>query len=175
MLILYLKKSWITYRISGNYALCFSILAEKAEQKNLENQALNLSLKYSFVTPMTSMVVTKPEAEEVANKPTEEGKNPHISFYVQYKHSNRLLAIPLSSEFQSVAGRMTGTMFLRISVSAARMNVWFWNKSNMACESIGIVSLMFTLNTVYIFQVLIDYHETGLRFSSIIFYFLRGF
>ncbi|XP_032066693.1 inter-alpha-trypsin inhibitor heavy chain H4-like isoform X9 [Thamnophis elegans] len=49
-----------------------SILAEKAEQKTLENQALNLSLKYSFVTPMTSMVVTKPEAEEVANKPTEE-------------------------------------------------------------------------------------------------------
>ncbi|XP_034294844.1 inter-alpha-trypsin inhibitor heavy chain H4-like isoform X3 [Pantherophis guttatus] len=48
------------------------VLAEGAEKKNLENQALNLSLKYSFVTPMTSMVVTKPEAEEVANKPTEQ-------------------------------------------------------------------------------------------------------
>ncbi|XP_070594742.1 inter-alpha-trypsin inhibitor heavy chain H4-like isoform X2 [Erythrolamprus reginae] len=49
-----------------------SVLAKEAEKKTLENQALNLSLKYSFVTPMTSMVVTKPEAEEVANKPTEE-------------------------------------------------------------------------------------------------------
>jgi len=39
-----------------------SILAEAAQQKNLETRALNLSLKYSFVTPMTSMVVTKPEA-----------------------------------------------------------------------------------------------------------------
>ncbi|XP_026580566.1 inter-alpha-trypsin inhibitor heavy chain H4-like [Pseudonaja textilis] len=47
------------------------ILVEGAERKKLENQTLNLSLKYSFVTPMTSMVVTKPEAEEVANKPTE--------------------------------------------------------------------------------------------------------
>ncbi|KAG8128261.1 hypothetical protein E2320_015124 [Naja naja] len=50
-----------------------AVLAEGAEKKNLENQTLNLSLKYSFVTPMTSMVVTKPEAEEVANKPTEKG------------------------------------------------------------------------------------------------------
>uniref|UniRef100_A0A8C6V7F5 Inter-alpha-trypsin inhibitor heavy chain H4 n=1 Tax=Naja naja TaxID=35670 RepID=A0A8C6V7F5_NAJNA len=64
-----------------------AVLAEGAEKKNLENQTLNLSLKYSFVTPMTSMVVTKPEAEEVANKPTEKGKNPPI-FY------NRSLAIP---------------------------------------------------------------------------------
>ncbi|XP_026536302.1 inter-alpha-trypsin inhibitor heavy chain H4-like isoform X2 [Notechis scutatus] len=48
-----------------------AVLVEGAERKKLENQTLNLSLKYSFVTPMTSMVVTKPEAEEVANKPTE--------------------------------------------------------------------------------------------------------
>ncbi|XP_063147953.1 inter-alpha-trypsin inhibitor heavy chain H4-like [Candoia aspera] len=48
-----------------------SVLAEAAQQKNLKTQALKLSLKYSFVTPMTSMVVTKPEAEEVANKPRE--------------------------------------------------------------------------------------------------------
>ncbi|XP_025027811.1 inter-alpha-trypsin inhibitor heavy chain H4 isoform X1 [Python bivittatus] len=57
-----------------------SILAEAAQQKNLERQALNLSLKYSFVTPMTSMVVTKPEAEEVANKPTE-ADNEHFQGY----------------------------------------------------------------------------------------------
>ncbi|KAJ7316753.1 hypothetical protein JRQ81_002915 [Phrynocephalus forsythii] len=44
-----------------------------AREKNLEVQALNLSLKFSFVTPLTSMVVTKPDAEDVANKPTEAG------------------------------------------------------------------------------------------------------
>ncbi|XP_053151284.1 inter-alpha-trypsin inhibitor heavy chain H4-like isoform X2 [Hemicordylus capensis] len=48
-----------------------SISAEEEEQKSLEAKALELSLKYSFVTPLTSMVVTKPDAEEVANKPAE--------------------------------------------------------------------------------------------------------
>ncbi|XP_077181886.1 inter-alpha-trypsin inhibitor heavy chain H4-like isoform X2 [Paroedura picta] len=48
-----------------------SVSAEGEQQKMLKDQALNLSLKFSFVTPLTSMVVTKPDAEEVANKPTE--------------------------------------------------------------------------------------------------------
>ncbi|XP_020652321.3 inter-alpha-trypsin inhibitor heavy chain H4 isoform X1 [Pogona vitticeps] len=48
-----------------------SVSAKEQEQKSLEAQALNLSLKFSFVTPLTSMVVTKPDAQEVANKPTE--------------------------------------------------------------------------------------------------------
>nr|XP_003217701.1 PREDICTED: inter-alpha-trypsin inhibitor heavy chain H4 isoform X1 [Anolis carolinensis] len=47
------------------------VSAKEQEQKTLETKALNLSLKFNFVTPLTSMVVTKPEAEEVANKPTE--------------------------------------------------------------------------------------------------------
>ncbi|KAJ7316752.1 hypothetical protein JRQ81_002914 [Phrynocephalus forsythii] len=48
-----------------------SVSAQEQEKKYLEAQALNLSLKFSFVTPLTSMVVTKPDAEDVANKPTE--------------------------------------------------------------------------------------------------------
>uniref|UniRef100_A0A8C3PRA8 Inter-alpha-trypsin inhibitor heavy chain 4 n=1 Tax=Calidris pygmaea TaxID=425635 RepID=A0A8C3PRA8_9CHAR len=54
-----------------------SISAQEEEQKTLEAQALELSLQYSFVTPLTSMVVTKPagqEQTELANKPTEAGK-----------------------------------------------------------------------------------------------------
>lgn len=53
-----------TYRVS----------ASGAEKQALETRALNLSLSYSFVTPLTSMVVTKPEGEqrsEVAEKPVE--------------------------------------------------------------------------------------------------------
>ncbi|XP_036911667.1 inter-alpha-trypsin inhibitor heavy chain H3 isoform X1 [Sturnira hondurensis] len=45
------------------------------EKENLTAQALDLSLKYHFVTPLTSMVVTKPEDNEnkmaLANKPGE--------------------------------------------------------------------------------------------------------
>ncbi|NWS73739.1 ITIH4 inhibitor, partial [Crotophaga sulcirostris] len=53
-----------------------SISAQEGDQKSLEAQALDLSLQYSFVTPLTSMVVTKPAGEqetELANKPTEAG------------------------------------------------------------------------------------------------------
>ncbi|NXJ74516.1 ITIH4 inhibitor, partial [Trogon melanurus] len=53
-----------------------SISAQQEDQKSLEAQALELSLQYSFVTPLTSMVVTKPPGQqqtETANKPTEAG------------------------------------------------------------------------------------------------------
>ncbi|KFP42280.1 Inter-alpha-trypsin inhibitor heavy chain H4, partial [Chlamydotis macqueenii] len=53
-----------------------SISAQEEDQKTLEARALELSLRYSFVTPFTSMVVTKPAGQqqaELANKPTEAG------------------------------------------------------------------------------------------------------
>ncbi|XP_055468223.1 inter-alpha-trypsin inhibitor heavy chain H3 isoform X2 [Psammomys obesus] len=50
--------------------------AHGEEKENLTAQALELSLKYHFVTPLTSMVVTKPEDNEdqtaIADKPGEE-------------------------------------------------------------------------------------------------------
>uniref|UniRef100_A0A2K5Q1X6 Inter-alpha-trypsin inhibitor heavy chain 4 n=1 Tax=Cebus imitator TaxID=2715852 RepID=A0A2K5Q1X6_CEBIM len=51
-----------------------SVSASDAERQVLQTRALNLSLAYSFVTPLTSMVVTKPEDQEqsqVAEKPVE--------------------------------------------------------------------------------------------------------
>lgn len=49
--------------------------AHGEEKENLTAQALELSLKYHFVTPLTSMVVTKPEDNEdqtaIADKPGE--------------------------------------------------------------------------------------------------------
>ncbi|XP_029773739.1 inter-alpha-trypsin inhibitor heavy chain H4 [Suricata suricatta] len=60
------------------------ISASDAEKQALETRALNLSLQYSFVTPLTSMVVTKPEGKEqseVAEKPVEtENKHRHFQF-----------------------------------------------------------------------------------------------
>ncbi|XP_074458734.1 inter-alpha-trypsin inhibitor heavy chain H4 isoform X1 [Larus michahellis] len=62
-----------------------SISAQEEDQKTLEAQALELSLQYSFVTPLTSMVVTKPtgqEQAELANKPTEADNEKPSSFPV---------------------------------------------------------------------------------------------
>uniref|UniRef100_A0A671G236 Inter-alpha-trypsin inhibitor heavy chain 4 n=1 Tax=Rhinolophus ferrumequinum TaxID=59479 RepID=A0A671G236_RHIFE len=53
------------------------VSASDAEKQALETRALGLSLNYSFVTPLTSMVVTKPEGQEeseVAEKPVENGR-----------------------------------------------------------------------------------------------------
>ncbi|NXF06795.1 ITIH3 inhibitor, partial [Smithornis capensis] len=51
------------------------IAATGEEKENLTAEALALSLKYKFVTPLTSMVVTKPEENDnedgIADKPTE--------------------------------------------------------------------------------------------------------
>uniref|UniRef100_A0A8C8RHR5 Inter-alpha-trypsin inhibitor heavy chain 4 n=1 Tax=Pelusios castaneus TaxID=367368 RepID=A0A8C8RHR5_9SAUR len=55
-----------------------SVSAQEEQQKSLQvARALELSLKYSFVTCLTSMVVTKPDDQQrlqLANKPTESGK-----------------------------------------------------------------------------------------------------
>ncbi|KAM6059915.1 inter-alpha-trypsin inhibitor heavy chain H4 [Theristicus caerulescens] len=62
-----------------------SISAQEEDQKTLEAQALELSLQYSFVTPLTSMVVTKPAGQqqtELANKPTEADNEKPSSFLV---------------------------------------------------------------------------------------------
>uniref|UniRef100_A0A670J008 Inter-alpha-trypsin inhibitor heavy chain 4 n=1 Tax=Podarcis muralis TaxID=64176 RepID=A0A670J008_PODMU len=56
-----------------------SASADGEQRENLEAQVLNISLKFGFVTPLTSMVVTKPDAQEVANKPTEAGKPEQIA------------------------------------------------------------------------------------------------
>lgn len=50
------------------------LLLSGPENEKVKQEVLDLSLKYSFVTPLTSMVVTKPEGEntEVLDKPKEE-------------------------------------------------------------------------------------------------------
>lgn len=57
-----------------------SDLSTEQERRNITAKALNMSLKYNFVTPLTSMVVTKPETEDgadssvIADKLTESRK-----------------------------------------------------------------------------------------------------
>uniref|UniRef100_A0A671L747 Zgc:112265 n=1 Tax=Sinocyclocheilus anshuiensis TaxID=1608454 RepID=A0A671L747_9TELE len=54
------------------------VLLKGQEKEDEKKEALKLSLKYQFVTPLTSMVVTKPQEGEVevADKPKEGGEPP---------------------------------------------------------------------------------------------------
>ncbi|XP_035675357.1 inter-alpha-trypsin inhibitor heavy chain H3-like isoform X2 [Branchiostoma floridae] len=47
------------------------LIATPEEKTNLTAKALELSLKYNFVTPLTSMIVVKPEEKEVAEEEKE--------------------------------------------------------------------------------------------------------
>ncbi|XP_018419894.1 PREDICTED: inter-alpha-trypsin inhibitor heavy chain H3-like [Nanorana parkeri] len=60
------------------------ISAEGEEKGKITEEALRLCLKYSFVTPLTSMVITNPEDDNdgrkvVANKPKEDDNEPSVS------------------------------------------------------------------------------------------------
>lgn len=48
---------------------------DPATQRLLTDKATNLSLKYNFVTPVTSLVVVKPDADETAQSPTTANPN----------------------------------------------------------------------------------------------------
>ncbi|KAK2534297.1 Itih4 [Columba guinea] len=80
-----------------------SISAQEEDQKALEAQALELSLQYSFVTPLTSMVVTKPTGQqqmELVNKPTEADNEKPSSFPVgANEYPQLLLQLPKQNEF----------------------------------------------------------------------------
>ncbi|XP_036389131.1 inter-alpha-trypsin inhibitor heavy chain H4-like isoform X2 [Megalops cyprinoides] len=70
------------------------VLLSGEQKKAARERALALSLSYSFVTPLTSMVVTKPEGEDtqVAHKP-EEGKRSqggHVGHQAQLRKQSGL-------------------------------------------------------------------------------------
>ncbi|KAM5148817.1 inter-alpha-trypsin inhibitor heavy chain H3-like [Mantella aurantiaca] len=63
--------------LSIEQLLARKISLDGEDKQKVTEKALNLSLKYNFVTPLTSLVVTKPEDDEtnkqlVANKPKED-------------------------------------------------------------------------------------------------------
>ncbi|KAL8212378.1 UNVERIFIED_CONTAM: Inter-alpha-trypsin inhibitor heavy chain H3, partial [Gekko kuhli] len=69
----YIEKLWAYLTI--NQLLEKRTTATGYEKSNLTAEALEMSLKYKFVTPLTSMIVTKPEDNEdkeaIADKPVE--------------------------------------------------------------------------------------------------------
>ncbi|XP_072571254.1 inter-alpha-trypsin inhibitor heavy chain H4 [Paramormyrops kingsleyae] len=73
---MYIQRLWAYLTVKQ--LLEKEVLLGQSEKQALRKQALDLSVKYSFVTPLTSMVVTKPEGEDsqVLHKP-KEGKPEH--------------------------------------------------------------------------------------------------
>uniref|UniRef100_A0A8D0A1A4 Inter-alpha-trypsin inhibitor heavy chain family member 6 n=1 Tax=Sander lucioperca TaxID=283035 RepID=A0A8D0A1A4_SANLU len=67
--------SSFVHRLWAYYTIKELLLAklnatDPATQRLLADKATNLSLKYNFVTPVTSLVVVKPDADEAAQTPT---------------------------------------------------------------------------------------------------------
>ncbi|XP_034264651.2 inter-alpha-trypsin inhibitor heavy chain H3-like [Pantherophis guttatus] len=58
----YIERFWAYLTIQQLLEAC--AIAQGDEKENITAKALELSLKYKFVTPLTSMVVTKPEGNE---------------------------------------------------------------------------------------------------------------
>ncbi|XP_025031861.1 inter-alpha-trypsin inhibitor heavy chain H3-like isoform X4 [Python bivittatus] len=79
----YIERLWAYLTI--NEQLEARSVAQGDEKVNLTAKALEMSLKYKFVTPLTSMVVTKPEDNEekeaIADKPIEAEAKQQVSAY----------------------------------------------------------------------------------------------
>ncbi|KAM6300932.1 LOW QUALITY PROTEIN: inter-alpha-trypsin inhibitor heavy chain H3-like [Aegotheles albertisi] len=98
------------------------IAATGEEKENLTAEALDLSLKYKFVTPLTSMVVTKPEdydnQEGIADKPIEAAAGPQHQQYQCHNNtcSHRTLDLCVTIQITSFAFTVDGDPHFIISV-----------------------------------------------------------
>ncbi|XP_066206507.1 inter-alpha-trypsin inhibitor heavy chain H3 [Saccopteryx leptura] len=94
----YIERLWAYLTIEQLLEKCKK--AHGDEKENLTAQALDLSLKYHFVTPLTSMVVTKPEDNEnqmaLADKP---GEGPADTVIPSTAHLNIYQAPPPPSYY----------------------------------------------------------------------------
>ncbi|XP_074735619.1 inter-alpha-trypsin inhibitor heavy chain H3-like [Strix uralensis] len=84
----YIERLWAYLTIEQLLEERIAATGEKKE--NLTAEALDLSLKYKFVTPLTSMVVTKPETYDnqdgIADKPTEAQAAPPVALAPQLSY-----------------------------------------------------------------------------------------
>ncbi|KAG7249678.1 hypothetical protein CRUP_037711 [Coryphaenoides rupestris] len=96
------------------------LMLDGKENERAKIEALELSLKYGFVTPLTSMVVTKPPGEnpQVLHKPRE-GKNPPPP---PRGHGRRVLHNPLHSTFTSYARSAPDLLLLSDSQISGQMD-----------------------------------------------------
>lgn len=60
---------YVSYAATSVYFPSCSKSGATDEKENATAKALDMSLRYSFVTPLTSMVVTKPDTEDGPDSP----------------------------------------------------------------------------------------------------------
>uniref|UniRef100_A0A667YAF4 Inter-alpha-trypsin inhibitor heavy chain family member 6 n=1 Tax=Myripristis murdjan TaxID=586833 RepID=A0A667YAF4_9TELE len=84
---------------------------DPAAQRLLTDKATNLSLKYNFVTPVTSLVVVKPDADEGAQPPT--------------TISTTTTAKPITSATPSVEDNIDGDPHFVVQLPKLRQNLCF--------------------------------------------------
>ncbi|KAM6927228.1 inter-alpha-trypsin inhibitor heavy chain H3-like [Xenentodon cancila] len=93
------------------------------EKDKVREEALELSLKYSFVTPLTSMVVTKPQGEnsDVLHKPKEgeatsqDQDHGHISQHFSYDDMDQAIVMQTVGKVVSlvILGPISHRLFLK--------------------------------------------------------------
>ncbi|XP_039529771.1 inter-alpha-trypsin inhibitor heavy chain H3-like isoform X1 [Pimephales promelas] len=83
------------------------VLLKGQEKEDEKEEALRLSLKYQFVTSLTSMVVTKPQEDEVevADKPKEGGEEPRPPVMSLPPSSWNPVAVPGFSQYVHSPGQ----------------------------------------------------------------------
>ncbi|XP_039529773.1 inter-alpha-trypsin inhibitor heavy chain H3-like isoform X1 [Pimephales promelas] len=83
------------------------VLLKGQEKEDEKEEALKLSLKYQFVTSLTSMVVTKPQEDEVevADKPKEGGEEPRPPVMSLLPSSWNPVAVPGFSQYVHSPGQ----------------------------------------------------------------------
>ncbi|XP_073681475.1 inter-alpha-trypsin inhibitor heavy chain H3-like isoform X2 [Garra rufa] len=89
------------------------VLLKGQEKEDEKKEALKLSLKYQFVTPLTSMVVTKPQEGEVeiADKPKEGGREHFDAVAVPDAAPYMSLDVALDEEMDQEVLLETETLF----------------------------------------------------------------
>ncbi|XP_035243572.1 inter-alpha-trypsin inhibitor heavy chain H3-like isoform X22 [Anguilla anguilla] len=90
---MYIQRLWAYLTVQQHLEKMLLLTGD--EKSHMKEQALALALKYSFVTPLTSMVVTKPEGEQqVAHKP-KEGKEGQGGSVLNQRISGGLSSPPM--------------------------------------------------------------------------------
>ncbi|KAM8995178.1 inter-alpha-trypsin inhibitor heavy chain H4 isoform 3-T3 [Ara ararauna] len=121
-----------------------SISAQEEDQKTLEAQALELSLLYSFVTPLTSMVVTKPadqEQTDLASKPTEADNEKRNSVPVGDAYKLRSASLPVARQRKKMRAQPVVNVHSQLLLQLPKQNeIICLNTDGKAQPSVNLLS-----------------------------------
>ncbi|KAM9533926.1 inter-alpha-trypsin inhibitor heavy chain H4 isoform 3-T3 [Guaruba guarouba] len=121
-----------------------SISAQEEDQKTLEAQALELSLLYSFVTPLTSMVVTKPadqEQTDLASKPTEADNEKRNSVPVGDAYKLRSASLPVARQRKKMRAQPVVNVHSQLLLQLPKKNeIICLNTDGKAQPSVNLLS-----------------------------------